>query len=102
MKYEGKVYGKISGKFIEMTETVKELEDKIKHLSWIKFSDEEPKKGEYVDVHTAYNGRSTGYEYEGDGTFYNNEIDDAKDVTFSATETAYNVTHWKRVISCVE
>lgn len=32
MKYEGKVYAKIAGRYIECTQTVKELEDKIFQL----------------------------------------------------------------------
>ena len=32
MKYEGKLYGKINGKYVEMTETVNDLEAKIERL----------------------------------------------------------------------
>ena len=32
MKYEGTVYGKVNGRYIVLTETVKQLEDKNKEL----------------------------------------------------------------------
>ena len=32
MKYKGKVYAKINGKYIECTQTVADLENKIKEL----------------------------------------------------------------------
>ena len=32
MKYEGKVYGKVAGRYIELTQTVEDLENEIKEL----------------------------------------------------------------------
>lgn len=32
MKYEGKVYGKVRGKYIELTQTIEDLENEIKSL----------------------------------------------------------------------
>jgi hypothetical protein len=32
MEYKGTVYAKIAGKYIECTETIEDLENKIKHL----------------------------------------------------------------------
>ena len=32
MKYEGDVYGKLNGRYIKLTQTVKDLEDHIKEL----------------------------------------------------------------------
>ena len=32
MEYKGRLYAKINGKYIECTETVQDLEDKIKYL----------------------------------------------------------------------
>ena len=44
MKYTGKVYAKINGKYIECTQTVENLEEKIKELSseWISINDRLP------------------------------------------------------------
>ena len=32
MKYEGKVYGKVAGRYIELTQTVEDLENEISDL----------------------------------------------------------------------
>jgi len=63
-------------------------------MEWIKVSDRLPFKGDLVDVYTNYHGRCTDYEYEGKGTFYNNDIDDTKEIDFSDTQKDANVSYW--------
>jgi hypothetical protein len=86
------------------------LKDTIQHAliksnelypKWIKFSDEEPKKGEYVDVYSNARGRESDFEYEGEGVFYENNNDETREVKFSETETQYNITHWMRIPDCL-
>jgi len=87
----------------EFIEILDKTASKINNLypHWVKFSEEEPKKGEHVDIYSIARGREADYEYEGNGIFYENNYDNTREVKFSETETNYNITHYLRVPDCL-
>ena len=66
---------------------------KMENFCWLDVKKHEPDIGEIVDIYTDYGGRYLDYEYEGNGMFYNNNLDDTKEVN----NTEYAVTHFIRI-----
>jgi len=52
MKYEGKLYGKVGGKFIDLGKTAKDYDELEEKNKWIDVKDRLPEKGERVICYT--------------------------------------------------
>lgn len=80
---KGKVYAKIAGKYIECTETIEDLENKVS--KWISVNDKLPEKGEHI-LFFDNSGICLGWY---SGTSFN-----------ESRRFGENVTHWMRLPLC--
>jgi hypothetical protein len=61
-------------------------------MEWISVKDRLPEIGEFVDIYVTGKGRMCDYEYETEGVFYNNDVDDTQ------TLGENPVTHWYLIV----